>query len=62
VLQPRGVTLHYEVELACIVGREVRNMNTDDEEEALDAVDGNFCLQLHGSIIAKVGKRLLFEH
>ena len=40
VLRPKGVTLHYEVELALIVGRTVRDLPPDDERGALDAIAG----------------------
>ncbi|KAI9813093.1 MAG: hypothetical protein M1827_004313 [Pycnora praestabilis] len=40
VLRPRGVILHYEVELALIMGKEVRDLEPDDEKGALDAIEG----------------------
>jgi len=39
-LQPRGVKLHYEVELALIMGKEVKDLDANDEKGALDAIDG----------------------
>lgn len=39
VLRPRGVTLHYEVELALIMGREVKDLDEKDEKGAIDAID-----------------------
>ena len=40
VLRPRGVNLHYEVELALIMGREVRDLDEKYDRSAMDAVDG----------------------
>lgn len=40
VLRPRGVKLHFEVELGCIIGREVRDLSAEDEEGALSVIDG----------------------
>ncbi|KAL9121454.1 MAG: hypothetical protein Q9187_001991 [Circinaria calcarea] len=45
VLKPRGVKLHYEVELALIMGRQVRDLDADDEKGAMDAIDG-YCLSI----------------
>ncbi|KAL8829040.1 MAG: hypothetical protein Q9170_006342 [Blastenia crenularia] len=40
VLRPAGVDLHYEVELALIMGKTVRDLDERDEKGALDAIDG----------------------
>ncbi|KAI4247747.1 MAG: hypothetical protein L6R40_001333 [Gallowayella cf. fulva] len=40
VLRPAGVNLHYEVELALIMGRTVRDLDAEDEKQAMDAIDG----------------------
>ncbi|KAM0799306.1 fumarylacetoacetate hydrolase family protein, partial [Usnea florida] len=40
VLRPKGTNLHYEVELALIMGRKVQDLPEDDETGALDAVAG----------------------
>ena len=40
VLAPRGVKLHHEVELACIMGRTVADLGPADEEQAMEAIDG----------------------
>ncbi|KAL8745642.1 MAG: hypothetical protein Q9190_002246 [Brigantiaea leucoxantha] len=40
VLRPQGVNLHYEVELALIMGKQLRNLDERNEKEALDAIDG----------------------
>lgn len=39
MLRPRGVDLHYEVELALIMGKEVRDLDEGDEEGALGAIE-----------------------
>ncbi len=38
-IQPKGVNLHYEVELALIIGKQVRDLQADDEKGALDAIE-----------------------
>ena len=40
VLRPKGVDLHYEVELGLIMGREVRDLDESDEKGAMDAIEG----------------------
>jgi len=45
VLRPRGVTLHYEVELAVIIGKQVRDLDANDQKGAMDAIDG-YCLSI----------------
>ena len=40
MLRPKGTKLHYEVELALIIGKEVRDLREEDEQGALDAIDG----------------------
>ncbi|KAL9069247.1 MAG: hypothetical protein Q9161_005654 [Pseudevernia consocians] len=40
VLRPKGVNLHYEVELALIMGRKLQDLPQDDEKGALDAIAG----------------------
>ncbi|KAI9886411.1 MAG: hypothetical protein M1823_001800 [Watsoniomyces obsoletus] len=42
VLKPRGVKLHYEVELALVMGKKIRDLETEDEKTALDAIAGMF--------------------
>ncbi|KAK3695309.1 hypothetical protein B0T22DRAFT_370850 [Podospora appendiculata] len=39
VIRPRGVNLHYEVELALILGKQVKDLDAADEQGALDAVE-----------------------
>ncbi|KAI4153862.1 MAG: hypothetical protein LQ340_002045, partial [Diploschistes diacapsis] len=44
VLAPQGVSLHYEVELGCIIGKEVRDLPETDSA-ALDAIEA-YCLSI----------------
>ena len=39
MIRPRGVDLHYEVELALIIGKQVKDLEADDEKGALDAIE-----------------------
>lgn len=39
VKRPSGVELHFEVELAVIIGREVRDLPEGDKKTAMDAID-----------------------
>ncbi|KIN03994.1 hypothetical protein OIDMADRAFT_51921 [Oidiodendron maius Zn] len=39
VVRPRGVDLHYEVELALIMGKQVKDLEPTDEKGALDAIE-----------------------
>ncbi|KAM7215451.1 hypothetical protein V8F06_009211 [Rhypophila decipiens] len=39
VIRPKGVDLHYEVELALIIGKEVKDLDAADEKGALDAIE-----------------------
>ena len=60
VLRPKGVTLHYEVELALIIGKEVRDLDANDEKGAMDAIDGMWpCLEW---ALMSERSRLLSEH
>ncbi|KAL4953007.1 hypothetical protein BDW69DRAFT_12509 [Aspergillus filifer] len=38
VLRPRGTNLHYEVELALVMGQRVRDLDPNDHKGALDAI------------------------
>ena len=40
-LQPRGIKLHYEVELALIIGKETKDIDATDEKGAMEAIEGN---------------------
>ncbi|KAK0272764.1 hypothetical protein LTR35_012730 [Friedmanniomyces endolithicus] len=39
VLRPSGVTLHFEIELALVIGKTVRDLHTDDDAEVLQYID-----------------------
>ncbi|SPQ17885.1 6a5386f3-5b2e-4dfe-ab9b-4b4f7634353f [Thermothielavioides terrestris] len=39
VIRPKGVDLHYEVELALILGKRVRDLSAQDEQAALEAIE-----------------------
>lgn len=39
VIRPKGVDLHYEVELALIIGKQVKDLDAADEKGALDAIE-----------------------
>jgi 2-keto-4-pentenoate hydratase/2-oxohepta-3-ene-1,7-dioic acid hydratase in catechol pathway len=39
VIRPKGVNLHYEVELALIMGKRVKDLEADDEKGAIDAIE-----------------------
>ncbi|KAI5862164.1 hypothetical protein GGS23DRAFT_108794 [Durotheca rogersii] len=45
VIRPRGVDLHYEVELALILGKDVKDLDANDEKGALDAIE-NYALSI----------------
>jgi acylpyruvate hydrolase len=40
VLRPKGVTMHYEVELGLIMGKTLRDLHPDDTKGAMDAIEG----------------------
>ncbi|KAJ4307551.1 hypothetical protein N0V94_009693 [Neodidymelliopsis sp. IMI 364377] len=40
VLRPRGVDMHYEVELGLVLGKTLKDLKEDDEEGALGAIAG----------------------
>jgi acylpyruvate hydrolase len=44
VLRPRGVNLHYEVELGLIMGKTVRDLHPEDTKGALDAIEGEILI------------------
>jgi len=39
ILRPKGVNLHYEVELGLVIGKTVRDFDASDEKGALDAIE-----------------------
>ncbi|KAJ5555263.1 hypothetical protein N7461_003733, partial [Penicillium sp. DV-2018c] len=38
VLRPKGVSLHYEVELGLVIGKTLRDLDPNDEKSAFDAI------------------------
>lgn len=50
VLRPKGTNLHYEVELALVMGKTLRDHDPNDEQGALDAIHSQ-SLELGGSFI-----------
>lgn len=40
ILCPKGVKLHYEVELALVMGKHVRDLHPNDHKGALAAIEG----------------------
>ena len=40
VLRPRGVNMHFEVELGLVIGKTVRDLHPDDTKGAMDAIEG----------------------
>jgi hypothetical protein len=42
VLRPKGVKLHYEVELGLVMGKTVKNLDEKDEKGAIDAIEGKW--------------------
>jgi acylpyruvate hydrolase len=43
VLRPKGVSLHYEVELALVMGRTIRDFDPNNQKGAIDAIDSMLC-------------------
>lgn len=39
VIRPRGVDLHYEVELALVMGKRVKDLEASDEKGALESIE-----------------------
>jgi acylpyruvate hydrolase len=44
VIQPKGVDLHYEVELALIMGKNLKDLDVEDEKTAYDAIESTSTL------------------
>jgi 2-keto-4-pentenoate hydratase/2-oxohepta-3-ene-1,7-dioic acid hydratase in catechol pathway len=55
VIRPKGVDLHYEVELALILGKQVKDLEPSNEEGALDAIE-SMTPTLYGSIETNVDR------
>ena len=57
VIRPKGVDLHYEVELALIIGKKVKDLEASDEKGAFDAIESTSLLnnQLIAMLTVKIG-------
>ena len=42
MLKPRGVKLHFEVELGLVIGKTVRDFDARDTERAIEAIDSTY--------------------
>lgn len=63
MIRPKGIDLHYEVELALIMGKEVRDLDAADEKGALDAIESMLCLFQHFKLdLVANSRRLCYEH
>jgi acylpyruvate hydrolase len=49
VLRPRGVIMHYEVELGLVMGKTIRDLHPEDTKGAMDAIEG-MCNVIFGSL------------
>lgn len=48
LLAPRGVTMHYEIELGLVMGKELKDLDPEDQEGAMDAIDSPSTLSASG--------------
>lgn len=60
VIRPKGVDLHYEVELALIMGKQVKNLEASDEKAAYDSIESK--LPLDHSMADVNGSRLCAQY
>ena len=51
MLRPRGVDVHYEVELGLVMGKTVRDLDAGDAKGAVGAVGGMYLIFLFGDVI-----------
>ena len=42
VIRPKGADLHYEIELALIMGKQVKDLEDSEETRSLDAIESSF--------------------
>lgn len=42
MLRPRGVNMHYEIELGLVMGKTLRDFDEKDEQGAIDAIESRF--------------------
>lgn len=50
VIRPKGVDLHYEIELALIMGKKVKDLAPDDEQGALDAIESEHIIHITAAV------------
>jgi acylpyruvate hydrolase len=62
VIRPKGVDLHYEVELALIIGKQVKDLEAEDEKGAFDAIESKFLSLLFQLRKAPYIDRVCDEH
>lgn len=56
VIQPKGVNLHFEVELALIMGKQVRDLSASDEAGAMAAIESRSPISVaSASLFTKLG-------
>jgi acylpyruvate hydrolase len=41
-VRPRGIDVHFEIELAVVMGKRLKDLEASDEKGALDAIGGKF--------------------
>jgi 2-keto-4-pentenoate hydratase/2-oxohepta-3-ene-1,7-dioic acid hydratase in catechol pathway len=46
ILRPKGVSLHYEVELGLVIGKTIRDFDEADEQGAIDAIESKTCFTI----------------
>ena len=46
VIRPKGVDLHFEVELALILGKQVKDLEASDEKGALDSIESTYAIPI----------------
>ena len=47
MLRPRGVVMHYEVELGLVMGSRLRDLDPKDEKAAMDSIAGEDTIGAH---------------
>lgn len=52
VIRPKGVDLHYEIELALIMGKKVKDLSPDDEQGAIDAIESESAGHLRATTLS----------
>lgn len=42
MIRPQGVDLHFEVELALVIGKQVKDLEASDEKGALESIESAY--------------------